>query len=95
MSTLNERRLGDIGDALEQRPRRQAVPGRQVERARAGSALRLPRGRGSASNVHHVASVLYLAGGLAFRYAWVAAGHNSATDDRAVARMARHEGGEA
>ena len=46
-----------------------------------------------ARTAHHVASVLYLAGGLAFRYAWVAAGHNSATDDEAVARMARHEEG--
>jgi hypothetical protein len=37
---------------------------------------------------------MYLAGGLAFRYAWVAAGHNSASDDRAVAWMARHNTGE-
>jgi hypothetical protein len=38
---------------------------------------------------HHVASVLYLAGGLAFRFAWVEAGRQSATDHEAVARTAR------
>jgi hypothetical protein len=36
-----------------------------------------------------VASVLYLLGGLSFRFAWVAAGRNSANDDEAVARAAR------
>jgi hypothetical protein len=33
--------------------------------------------------------VLYLLGGLSFRFAWIAAGRNSAHDDEAVARMAR------
>jgi hypothetical protein len=37
----------------------------------------------------NVASALYLAGGLAFRYAWVEAGKESAHDDEAVALMAR------
>jgi hypothetical protein len=32
---------------------------------------------------------MYLAGGLAFRYAWVYAGKASAGDDAAVAAMAR------
>jgi formate-dependent nitrite reductase membrane component NrfD len=92
LSTWNEQRLGDIGDALEQ-----GSAGRLVKFAkwsvRGGLALRAARPR-LGSSVHHVASVMYLAGGLAFRYAWVKAGHNSATDDRAVAWMARHHTGE-
>jgi hypothetical protein len=36
-----------------------------------------------------VASALYLASGLAFRYAWVEAGKISASDDRHVAAMSR------
>jgi cytochrome b len=92
MSTINERRLGDIGEALEQ-----GRAGHLFRFAkwsvRAGLALRAARPR-LGSNVHHLASGLYLAGGLAFRYAWVAAGHNSASDDRAVAWMSRHQGGE-
>jgi hypothetical protein len=39
--------------------------------------------------VHHVASVLYLAAGLMFRYAWVGAGRHSARHDEVVAKMAR------
>lgn len=37
----------------------------------------------------NAASILYLAGGLAFRLAWVQAGEASARDDEAVALMAR------
>jgi formate-dependent nitrite reductase membrane component NrfD len=92
LSTWNERRLGDIGDALEQG--RAGTLFRVAKwSVRGGLALRAARPR-LGSKVHHVASALYLAGGLAFRYAWVAAGHNSATDDRAVAWMARHHTGE-
>lgn len=36
-----------------------------------------------------LASALYLAAGLLFRYAWVGAGPLSARDDRVVAEMAR------
>ena len=90
LSSWNEQRLGEIGEALEQKR-----AGKLFRLAkwsvRGGLALRAARPR-LGSNVHHVASVMYLAGGLAFRYAWVAAGHNSATDDRAVAWMARHNG---
>jgi hypothetical protein len=53
-----------------------------------GLALRLLRKR-AGPWTHDAASVLYLAGGLAFRYAWVDAGRESATDDAAVAGMAR------
>jgi hypothetical protein len=88
LSSFNERRLGDTGDALE-RGRAGKLFRFAKWSVRGGLALRLLRGRLGA-RVHHVASVLYLAGGLGFRYAWVAAGHNSATDDDAVARMARH-----
>ena len=49
---------------------------------------RLARKRGGPW-VHHLASLLYLAGGLMFRYAWVGAGRHSAGDDRAVAEMHR------
>ena len=92
MSTLNEKRLGDIGEALQE-----GRAGKLFRFAkwsvRAGLGLRAARPRLGAG-AHHAASALYLAGGLAFRYAWVAAGHNSATDDRSVAWMARHEGRE-
>jgi hypothetical protein len=40
-------------------------------------------------NVHHAASLLYLTGGLLFRYAWVGAGRESARDHEVVAEMAR------
>jgi polysulfide reductase-like protein len=87
LSTFNERRLGRLGDALEQ-----GGPGALFKFAkwavRGGLALRFARARGGPWT-HHLASVLYLAGGLAFRFAWVGAGRTSATDDEAVARMAR------
>lgn len=37
----------------------------------------------------NLASAAYLAGGLAFRFAWVEAGKASATDDEAAAAMGR------
>jgi hypothetical protein len=37
---------------------------------------------------------LYLLGGLAFRFAWVAAGRTSANDDETVARVARVRAGD-
>jgi hypothetical protein len=88
MSSLNERRLGDTGDALE-RGRAGKLFRFAKWSVRTGLALRLLRNHLGAP-AHHAASVLYLAGGLGFRYAWVAAGHHSATDDDAVARMSRH-----
>ena len=90
LSTWNERRLGDTGDALE-RGRAGKLFHLAKWSVRAGLALRLARPK-LGSRIHHVASGLYLLGGLAFRYAWVAAGHNSATDDHDVARMSRAEG---
>jgi hypothetical protein len=91
LSTWNERRLGETGDALE-RGRAGKLFHLAKWSVRTGLALRFARPRfGTAA--HDLASGLYLLGGLAFRYAWVAAGHNSATDDRAVAEMARQPTG--
>jgi len=87
LSSLNERRLGGLAEPLDE-----GRPGRLFRFAkwsvRGGLALRLARKRGGPA-VHHLASVLYLAAGLAFRYAWVGAGGTSAGDDEAVARAAR------
>jgi hypothetical protein len=86
LSIVNERRLGPLASGLEE-----GRPGKLFKLAkwsvRAGLALRFARGRGPW--VHHVASVLYLGAGLAFRYAWVGAGRRSAREDEVVARMAR------
>jgi hypothetical protein len=87
LSTFNERRLGRVGDALEH-----GRPGQLFRFAkwavRAGLALRFTRNRFGPWE-HHVASALYLGGGLAFRFAWVEAGKASARDDEAVAMTAR------
>jgi formate-dependent nitrite reductase membrane component NrfD len=91
LSSLNERRLGRLGLALEE-----GRANRLFEFAkwavRAGLGLRFARARGGPWT-HHVASVLYLLGGLSFRFAWIEAGRNSARDDEAVARMSRVPGG--
>lgn len=88
LSTLNERRLGRAGEAL-----RHGTPGRLFRTAKTlvqvGLALPfLARGR-ARRPAQNAASVLYLAGGLAYRFAWVQAGRPSARDDEAVALMAR------
>ena len=53
-----------------------------------GLSLRLVARR-TGPREHDLASVMYLAAGLGFRFAWVYAGRASATDDAAVAAMAR------
>ena len=87
LSAANERRLGRLKHALEE-----GRPGRLFHAAEAGVvaglALRFARGR-LGPKAHHLASLLYLASGLAFRYAWVEAGPASARDDEAVAATAR------
>jgi hypothetical protein len=87
LSSLNERRLGSLAGALEH-----GRPGHLFSFAkwavRAGLALRFTRTRFGPWE-HHVASLLYLSAGLAFRFAWVEAGKASARDDEAVARTAR------
>jgi hypothetical protein len=89
LSVINERRLGPLAGGLEH-----GRPGKLFKAAkwavRAGLGLRFARKRGG-PGVHHVASLLYLAAGLMFRYAWVGAGRVSARDDRAVAEMHRAE----
>jgi hypothetical protein len=86
LSIVNERRLGELASGLET-----GRPGTLFKFAkwsvRVGLSLRFARSRGPW--VHHVASVLYLAAGLAFRYAWVGAGRHSARHDDVVAKMAR------
>ena len=80
------------GSASSPRGSRTGRPGTLFKAAkwsvRVGLSLRFARSRGGPW-VHHVASVLYLAAGLAFRYAWVGAGRHSARHDEVVAKMAR------
>jgi formate-dependent nitrite reductase membrane component NrfD len=87
LSEVNERRLGDLAEALDD-----GQPGRLFRFARgavlAGLATRLWRGRGG-EEARHAASVLFLLAGLAYRFAWVEAGKRNAADDEVVARMAR------
>ena len=91
------RRAGAVGD--QRAPARAARlgletgrPGKQFKVAkwlvRGGLALRFAR-KPLGPNVHHLASVIYLAAGLLFRYAWVGAGRESARHDEVVAKMAR------
>ena len=88
LSTVNERRLGRAGRVLSE-----GRPGRLFRTAQGlagtGVALNLLGRRRMGPLGQNVASVLYLAGGLAFRYAWLEAGRASARDDEAVALMAR------
>ena len=90
MSVINERRLGPLASGLEE-----GRPGRFFKAAkwavRAGLGLRFAR-KPLGPGIHHLASVLYLAAGLMFRYAWVGAGRESAGHDRVVAQMARDRG---
>jgi hypothetical protein len=85
---VNEHRLGRVGDAFSK-----GTPGRLSRTAKSlvavGLALNLLPPRRFRAPAQHMASVLYLAGGLAFRFAWVEAGKASARDDEAVALTAR------
>ncbi len=87
LSVVGERRLGDAAEALRRGP-----PGVFFRAAKSlvvlGLSLRLVARRTGARE-HDIASVVYLAGGLAFRFAWVYAGRGSAADDAAVAAMGR------
>jgi formate-dependent nitrite reductase membrane component NrfD len=90
ISALGERRLGDAADAL-----RRGRPGLYFRAAKTlvtiGISLRL-LARRTGSREHELASVMYLAAGLLFRFAWVYAGRASATDDALVAATARDRG---
>ena len=88
LSMVNERRLGRAGKVLSE-----GNPGRLFRAAKrlaaTGVVLNLLGPRRTTVFGQHLASVLYLAAGLAFRFAWVEAGKASARDDEAVALMAR------
>ena len=87
LSAFGERRLGDAANAL-----RRGRPGVYFRTGKSlvvlGLSLRVVA-RGRSSPEHDLASVMYLAAGLAFRFAWVFAGKPSAEDDVAVAAMGR------
>jgi hypothetical protein len=88
LSIVNERRLGRAGHVLSE-----GKPGRLFRTAKwlawTGVALNLLDPRRTRPLGQHTASILYLAGGLVFRLAWLEAGKASARDDEAVALMAR------
>jgi DMSO reductase anchor subunit len=87
LSVVNERRLGIAGRALEQRrPRRFLAAARAL--AAAGLAARAAS-RAAPAALDHAPSALFLAGALAYRLGWVAAGRPSALDHEAVAALAR------
>ncbi len=87
LSSLTERRLGEAGEPL-----RSGSPGTFLRAAKSlvvlGLSLRALI-RNAGSHADEVSSVMYLAAGLAFRYAWVYAGRASGADDAAAAAMAR------
>jgi hypothetical protein len=78
LSTVNERRIKRFADPLHESAKLKWAK-RLVNAGLALQALRQPR----------AASLVYLAAGLLFRYAWVQAGPTSARDDAAVADLAR------
>ena len=90
ISALGERRLGDAAEAL-----RSGRPGLYFRAAKTlvalGISLRLVARR-TGPREHELASVMYLAAGLLFRFAWVYGGRASATDDEVVAATARARG---
>ena len=87
ISALGERRLGNAAEALGR-----GRPGLYFRTAKSlvalGLSLRLVARR-TGPREHELASFMYLAAGLAFRFAWVYAGKASATDDAVVAAMGR------
>jgi hypothetical protein len=87
LSQVNNRRLGQIG-SVTHRGRPGALFRIAETTVTAGLATRL-LSRRQPPWVHNAASALFLAGALAFRYAWVEAGKASAGDHEAVAAMAR------
>jgi Polysulphide reductase, NrfD len=84
LSAVNERRLGRYGRALEE-----GRPGNLLRAAKAAVTVGLASRAVRRPWAAHAASALFLAAGLAFRFAWVGAGRASALDHEAVARSAR------
>ncbi|HEY8583818.1 MAG TPA: NrfD/PsrC family molybdoenzyme membrane anchor subunit [Capillimicrobium sp.] len=87
LSAVNERRLGPLAQQLEHGRGGQLFTAAKWA-VRGGIALRLAD-RSAGGPAHHLASALYLAGGLAFRWGWIEAGKASAGDHEAVARTHR------
>ena len=88
ISAFGERRLGDAAEALRRGRPGTLLPYRQEpRRARLSRSGLVARRTGPRE--HELASVMYLAAGLLFRFAWVYAGKPSATDDAAVAAIGR------
>jgi formate-dependent nitrite reductase membrane component NrfD len=87
LSEVNERRLGELASGLEHgRAGQQFTAAKWLVRGGLGLRfLRGPLGR----HAHDLASVMYLAAGALFRFAWIGAGRQSGEDDVAVARDAR------
>jgi formate-dependent nitrite reductase membrane component NrfD len=87
ISAIGERRLGDAAQALGR-----GRPGLYFRAAKTlvalGISLRLAARR-TGPREHELASFMYLAAGLLFRFAWVYAGKSSAEDDELVAATAR------
>jgi formate-dependent nitrite reductase membrane component NrfD len=88
LAIVNERRLGPL--------RRHVAEGRSgawfhaaKSAVRLGTVVRYASRGGRRPRLRHTASVLYLAAGLAFRWAWVTAGRASAQDSELVAAAAR------
>ena len=89
LSTVNERRLGRAGAPLSG-----GRGGRLFKVAKAAVAAGLTLSLvGRRPAARHGAGILYLAAGLAFRFAWVEAGKASARDDEAAALTGRGEPG--
>jgi formate-dependent nitrite reductase membrane component NrfD len=88
LSAINERHAGSAGGALTS-----GSAGRTYRLAQAlvfaGLSTRVVGRRSGESRLHDAASVMYLAAGLAFRFAWIQAGRASAADHEAVVTMAR------
>ena len=88
LSIVNERRLGPLASGLRRGAARPAVQAPPSGSRAAGSRC-ASRASRVGPGIHHLASVMYLAAGLLFRYAWVGAGRESARHDEVVAEMAR------
>jgi hypothetical protein len=87
LSSVNERRL-----ELVSRPLRRGTSGRLLRVAESAVLLGLAAqmaARHRSRRFEDLASLLFLGGGLAYRYAWVEAGKASAGDHAAVAAVAR------
>lgn len=87
LSSINERRLGPIS-----RPLRAGPSGAMFRAAQTSVVLGLAAqvaGRRRGPIFENAASALFLAGGLAFRFAWVYAGRASASDHVTAAAVAR------